>query len=329
MELHKLRGKEPSISELQKIQKILQEQFLAAPILTPTLFWPYNKEESFRQIQLLRREMTNKKDLPHISIHFQEQHPSSLEFFIHLIRPKSLKPLEESLKRLPDSIDYLRYFHSVSKTPFPIEIEGFSINVPSHLFDIQDSINLLYARRYVAKLIETAIGPFRDYNGGLLAKQQQHFEAIRVHLETKIPHFDLFAERLFYALHPVETWLLLSLNEAEELFFAFSELIQEKNGFGLRRRSNSFAIIKTANGTDKNILSFNNIDLESASYAQIIIGGFRYLCLLGPAANLVEKIFQSFPVEQRKNAAAGFSRRRASFFKSTMLVHRLALPDIE
>ncbi|MBF8263976.1 MAG: bac 5 protein [Parachlamydiales bacterium] len=300
IELHKLRGKEPILKDLRAIEKVLQEQLLAASSLTPALFWPYNKEESFRQIQLLKREMTSKKDMPHVSIHFLEQHRASLEFFIHLIRPKASEPIDQALNRLPDSLCYLRYFHSESKTPFPIEIEGFSINVPSHVFDIQDSINLLYARRYVLKFLETVIGPLRDFNGGLFAQQQQHFEAIRIHLGARIPYFDLFAERLFYALHPVETWLSLSLNEAEELFCAFSELIQEKKTFAIRSRSNSFTIIKTADGTDRRGFSLNNIDTESTSYAQIIIGGFHYLCLLGPDANVAKHLMINPIAENRK-----------------------------
>jgi oligopeptide transport system substrate-binding protein len=300
LELQKMRGPELSRFELTDIETILREQLLAIPSLTPALFWPYNKEESFRQVQILKQEMHSKKDLPHVSISFQEQHPATLEFFIHLVRPKSDSELDLALKRLPDSLHYLRYFHCESKNPFPIEIEGFSISVPSHVFDIQDSINLLYARRYILKFLEAAIGPFRDYNGGLFAKQQEHFEAIRVHLGSKIPHFDLFAERLFYALHPVETWLSLSLNEAEELFVAFSELIQEKKSFAIRSRSGSFTIIKTADGSSRQGFSLNQLELKSASYAQIIIGGFHYLCLLGPATELIQKLDQDLLADSKR-----------------------------
>ncbi len=93
---------------------------------------------------------------------------------------------------------------------------------------MRDSINLLYARRYILKYLEGTLGICRDYNGGLFEKQQQHFELLRVLLSDKIPLFEFFAEKLFYALHPVEKRLMLTLKDAESLFTAFSTIMQGK-----------------------------------------------------------------------------------------------------
>jgi hypothetical protein len=46
-EVYKMRGEQLSVSEIKKLQRSLQEQLHTAPPLTPTLFWPYNEEESF------------------------------------------------------------------------------------------------------------------------------------------------------------------------------------------------------------------------------------------------------------------------------------------
>lgn len=278
LEVHKLRGQEFSKRELRRIGKTLQNQLLAVPPLTPALFWPYNKEESIRQIQLLQREMNSADDLPHISVHFREQTSTSLEFLIHFVRPKGEESLDQALKRLPDSLHCFCQFLHVNKTPFEIEMGVFSFKVPSAVFDVHDSINLLYARRYVLKYLEEIIGPYRDYNGGLFEKQQQHFEAIRFHLGDKIPHFDLFAEKFFYALNRIEKWLSLSMDEAEYLFSAFSELIQEKTSRAIKRHLKSFTIIKTPNSADLH----KHLNTESTSHAQIMIGDYHYLCLLEP-----------------------------------------------
>ena len=93
-EVDKLRGKELSHRQLVHLEKTLKEQMQAISPLTPAVFWPYNKEESHRQIQILIGEMSHKRDLPHVSIHFQEQTASSLEFLIHLVRPKAPAPLK-------------------------------------------------------------------------------------------------------------------------------------------------------------------------------------------------------------------------------------------
>jgi oligopeptide transport system substrate-binding protein len=293
LEVHKLRGQELTKLELHRIEKILQEQLHTTPPLTQALFWPYNKEESFRQIQLLQREIRSREDLPHVSVHFQEQTPSSLEFLIHIARPKTAEPIDAALKRLPESLHPFCHFQYENKIPFPIEIGAFSIKVPSAAFDLHDSINLLYARRYALKYLESIIGRYRDYNGGLFEKQQEYFEIIRLNLGENILHFDLFAEKLFYALHPVEQWINLSLEKAKELFTAFSELIQHQDPFAIRNSAGSFTIIKTSKSSDLQRLKVNPETKSYSAHAQITIGGFHYLCLLCPGATEIPPLLLS------------------------------------
>lgn len=299
LEVHKLRGEDLSSDQLKAIEKALEEQLLVMPPLTPALFWPYNEEESYRQIQLLQREITNPEDLPHVSIHFQEQSSSSLEFLVHLARPRSSPPLDQSLKRLPEDLHCYGHFYRVRETPFPIELGTFSLKVPSFAFDVRDSINLLYVRRYIIKYLEEAIGIFRDYNGGLFEKQQHHFEFLSMHLRDKISHFDLFAEKVFYALHPVETRFSLSLIEAEGLFSAFSELMLEKNPFAVKSTLDGVLIIKSPRSCD--LLKFFR-DNKNVSHAEIALGNFHYLCLLGLSPAQINSCLneQRAPLERTK-----------------------------
>ncbi|MGE5196171.1 MAG: peptide ABC transporter substrate-binding protein [Anaerolineae bacterium] len=293
IEVHKLRGEEFSSNKLKEIGNGLRNQLLTIPPLTPALFWPYNEEESYRQIQLLQREVNSSEDLPHISIHFQEQTLYTLEFLIHLVRPKTSELLDRALKRLPESVHYFCHFHHVRKIKFSIEVAAFSVKVSSLAFDVGNSINLLYARRYVLKYLEAVIGPFRDYNGGLFEKQQHHFEIIRVRLRDRIQHFDLFAEKVFYALHPVEMRFSLSLNEAENLFSAFSELLQSVENFSVISRFKNVLVIKTTNSSD--LLRWRGLrgrSKESIPQAQLTLGEFHYLCLLGPKVSQIEPLLR-------------------------------------
>ncbi|MBI2812535.1 MAG: peptide ABC transporter substrate-binding protein [Candidatus Melainabacteria bacterium] len=296
LEINKLRGEEFSKSELRLFENALSEQLIAISPLTPALFWPYNEEESYRQIQLLQREVRSKHDLPHVLLQFREQTNTSLEFLIHLVRPKAEEGLENALKRLPESLHSFSHFCHVKQSPFPIECGSFSLKVPSNAFDVRDSINLLYARRYVLKYLEGVIGPFRDYNGGLFEKQQQHFESIRVHLADKVPHFDLFAEKLFYALHPVERRLSLSVTEAEELFSVFSKLMQERAPFVVNKEKENVTIIKAANSAE--LHNFCRIVPEAkkiVAQAHIALGGFHYLCLVSPIGTPLRTLLKTTP----------------------------------
>lgn len=67
IEVEKMRGQGLSAKELKAIEKSVREQLLTLSPLTPAIFWPYNAEESFRQVQLLQREMQNPGELAHIS----------------------------------------------------------------------------------------------------------------------------------------------------------------------------------------------------------------------------------------------------------------------
>jgi len=296
-EVDKLRGKELSAGPLRAIERTLQEQMLASAPLTPAIFWPYNKEESHRQIQLLVKEMESKHDLPHISIHFQEQTSSSLEFLIHMVRPKSIEPL--ALEKLPESLYFFRYSRHILNMPFLIEIEAFSVKMDSQLFDVRDTINLLYARRYLVKHLEAIIGPFRDYNGGLFEKQQDHFEMVRRHLASKIPCFDLFAEKVFYALHPFERWFYLSLIEVEDLFLVFSGLIQDqKPNAAKSTQSGLFTVVKTENRIDfLRIAQKNSESKELTASAQLTIGNFHYECFSGQVIEQIEELL-NYQVEE-------------------------------
>lgn len=278
LEVHKLRGQEFSKQELKNTERALLNRLLTVSPLTPTLFWPYNKEETFRQLQLLRREITSMQDAPQVSLHFREQTATSLEFLIHCVRPKTTETLHQTFKKLPNSLYCFCQSSHEHKYPVHVEMGVFSIKIPSIAFDMHDAINLLYARRYVLKLVEDCLGLFRDYNGGLFQKQQEHFDIIRFHLANKIPHFDLFAEKLFYALNRIETWFSFSIEEAEYLFSAFSELVQKNTLKEVKKQLRFFTIIKTPHSADL----YKHLHTSSSSHAQITIGDFHYLCLMQP-----------------------------------------------
>lgn len=286
-EVDKIRGEGVAKKDLKLLEKSLKEQLLALPPLTPAIFWPYNTEESFRQIQLLLREMENPDDLPHISILFQEQTPIALEFLIHYSRPQPSISIEQAIKQLPRSFDYFFRFKRKLTHPFPIEAGAFSVKVPASLFVVRGSINLLYARRYLSKYLEIIFGPFRDYNGGLFEKQQTHFEHLRVNLSSKIALFDLFAEKIFYALHPVEARIGLSLNDAERLFIAFSEILQKKENFCVVERDERTIVVKNGNRADW-LAEFEENAQEITAHAYLSLGTADYFCCIGP--NITSKV---------------------------------------
>ncbi|NGX61594.1 MAG: Oligopeptide-binding protein OppA [Chlamydiae bacterium] len=282
LEVHKLRGREVLVHELKKIEQALHTELLAAHPLSPAIFWPYNEEEAIRQIQLLQKEINTPADLPHISVTFREQTPATLEFLVHLVRPQKHKTLAETLEELPLSLDLFFHHYYVTNTTLPIEIGIFSVKIASDLFNTRDSINLLYARRAVLQYLEVALGPGRDFNGGLFAKLQDHFEEIRTQFHKSVPLFDVFAEKLFYALYPVEARLFLSLEEFEKLLVHFSDLMQDRQPFSVSRYGEDVMIIKATNPLDLSQVSrLAAEDHETVCHAQLSMGDSYYFFVKG------------------------------------------------
>lgn len=276
LEVRKIRGEELPLKALRKLEIRLKEQLQLKIPLTATLFWPYNEEESFKQVQHLLKEIETPQDLPQIAIQFQEQTATSLEFLVHLARPKSTGPLHTALEKLPNHLDFYCHFEHVANQLFPIELAAFALKVPSEAFEIRDSINLLYARRYIIKFLESVLGPCRDYNGGLFEQQQQHFEVLRAHLGNKIPLFDYFAEKLFYTLRPVENRLMITLDQAEQLFDAFSKTIR-----GEEFEATNVVILKETDSSRLPRLSHLDQSLKRhLTFTQISFGKYHFHCVL-------------------------------------------------
>lgn len=278
-EVTKLRGKELLQTDLKKLEQKLKEHLLITSPLTPALFWPYNKEDSHRQIQILVKELNDQRDVAHISIQFQEQSVHSLQFLVHLVRPKQEQPIQLDL--LPDSLSFFQYSTHEIHTPFSMEITVFSLKMPAHLFDVRDSINLLYARRYLIKQLELLIGEFRDFNGGLFEKQQLQFEELRRNFASKIPYFHHFAEKLFYALHPFEQWFFFTKEETLELFFSFSDLMINPRA-SIEKKSASSRFFFRKNPSQKSFLKTRGKEELFQAHAQIEIGRFQYECFYKP-----------------------------------------------
>lgn len=258
LEVQTLRGKEPAFRE---IQKSIKEQInhSIVPLSIP-LFWPYNQEESYRQLLLLKQKINKKHDLPHVLIQFREQTPDSLEFIIHLARPATSSLLEVST--LPSSMAFLSHLnHKIGK----IEVVLFSLHIPLDLFHENDTINLLQARKYVEKYVEKWIGPFRDQNGKLFRKQRLSFEILKKNLSNKIPLFHLFAEKLFFSLHPMED---------------DDTLDPDTKDFAMEHHPKGILVVKAKKGSD--LLAFNqkNRISQKATSVQLRLGCDHYLCRL-------------------------------------------------
>ena len=173
--------------------------------------------------------MSSPEDYPQVSIHFQKQSAHSLEFLIYLARPQVTVLPKTAIVDDHFLLSTQLVVHLRKEIPsnVPTLIEAFSLFIPIEKCKRGAAINLLYAREFVAKLLEDAIGTFRDYNGGLFETQKKRFSELTKLFSDKIAHFSLFAKDLFYALTPVETRVCLDDALFEKLFEGFSQMLSQ------------------------------------------------------------------------------------------------------
>lgn len=298
-EIEKKRGRGFSLSELQQLEKHLQRELReSVECLSPPLFLIRNEEEIFRTIISMSQELCFVKDIPQVTISFQDQsEKGDLKFSIVILR--LLKPQSLSLKELSLALPKtIRYIHEMVSNvgclqkKYIKEANVLTLEVKSSLFSRKNaSIDLRAAREYVAKALELMIGEFRDYNGGLFSKQNAKLKEIRNFMGEKERKYKLLIESFFYSFIP-SFFQTLIIPEAGKAYIALfieaieSEITHEKPFFIFKKEEEKFSLLllKTAKEEVKNALvkEISNFPFFSYSFGYSVqcIDGFYYLgCL--------------------------------------------------
>ncbi|MEM7175706.1 MAG: ABC transporter substrate-binding protein [Chlamydiota bacterium] len=134
VELEKMRGKDLSSFEAKNLATHLSAN-LCYYLSETSIFWPYNHEEAFKQLLILAKEISSKKDYPQVSIRFQKQIPTQLEFIIYLARPKATVSLETAItdSHFPLSTQLIPHikqevnFRGSCKIPFRVKFALLSL----------------------------------------------------------------------------------------------------------------------------------------------------------------------------------------------------------
>lgn len=217
LEVEKIRGGHFSIEEKQKLQsKLLVELRKEISSQSSFLFLPGAEEEVFKNIRHLSREIKYSHDLPQVMISFVEYGQEKLKFLVNVLR--IIKPttptLASLIERLPSLVQFsLENCFSVGllRKKYPKEALTFTLEVNSALFcQNNNPVNLRAARLYIVKSIESMLGPFRDYNGGLLHKENEQLVAIKRALDARDRSY-AFLEDLFYSIKPITMRSLITV----------------------------------------------------------------------------------------------------------------------
>src|SRR5262249_34932091 len=105
----------------------------------------------------------------------------------------------------------------------PIEVQIFRLKLVRHaaLVRSDGSLNFYAAREKIVDLLKAAIGEFRDYNGGILIKQQELLYQFKEKFPEIVQQDEELIDSFFYTMVPLEKQVILPLEGLSNLFTYF------------------------------------------------------------------------------------------------------------
>ncbi|MBI3236180.1 MAG: hypothetical protein HYZ48_00485, partial [Chlamydiales bacterium] len=133
-----------------------------------------------------------------------------------------------SFKFIPDRVKAV----GTLRKKYPKEATVFRVKLTSSSFLRQDhSVDLLKARHVVISELQRIIGEVRDYNGGMIAKQQEQL----LHLKCLFPHIrrseEVLLENFFHSIFPIELRSVISPHILKKFFNLFLDAVERNKDF--------------------------------------------------------------------------------------------------
>jgi hypothetical protein len=233
VEIEKENGGDFSHDEIHLLRKRLPELIQAhIEKLTHPVFMPRNEEEVLRNVLTLSQQLRFVTDIPHLIITFDEQKAGELFFTIVLLRvvgPHSI-PIHQLPINLPLTFDRMRTLgvvgrkHSKECSVFRTHISLAPFLRPDH------SVDLYKARQFLLAQLTQALGDLRDYNGGMISKQNELFIHLKEALGSIADQHEHLLEQYFFSLKPIELRSVMKVDALKQLFLLLLQAQKKREG---------------------------------------------------------------------------------------------------
>ena len=209
IEVEKLDGRDFTLEEVRVLRKRLPREIKDSveSVIHP-VFMPRNEEENMRNILILSQQLKFIHDLPQVVISFDKQTEMELSFTVIALRV--LKPHDLSYAAIFSAAQSELKFGSLEvrqvgllRKRYLKEANVFKVKIDKRQFLRKDySLDLFKARQAVSFEINRLFGGIRDFNGGILSKQQEVYQELRDSLKDSEHNNDFLLENFFYSLTP-------------------------------------------------------------------------------------------------------------------------------
>ncbi len=301
LELIKTDGSDFTSQEIRQLRRELPNDLKdRIEHLMPPVFMPRNEEEIMRNILSLSNQIKYLRDIPQVFISFDEQTHTNLFFTVILVR--LVKPGTCSMQEMfKSSGTFLEYIHDRCKPvgylrkKYTKEATVFRVKLSKEDFLRRDhSIDLYKARQTVCLELLRMIGEFRDYNGGMISKQNEVLDEVKKQLGGEVRYNELLLDNFFYSLTPVIMRTLLEPDVLCKVFMMLLESIEEGglegNSYRLMSKFDHhfvYLLIKSDDRTIKDEITrtINKFHLHSSELANAYVHvydmhylGYIYRC---------------------------------------------------
>lgn len=237
LEVEKIEGGDFTALEIKELkEKLRLEIQKGIEKIAHPLFMPRNEEEVMRNIITLSHQLRSSRDLPQAILSFDTQIDTELSFTViwaRVIKSDDLSVeslFEKSPCLLRFSIDRVRQIGWIRKK-FPKEASVFRVKIPIASFLRPDhSVDLFKARQFLVNELQAVLGEFRDYNGGMIAKQHEQYLALKKELVDLARQDEWLLELFFHSIFPIELRTVFPLKPLAILFRMMIPLMKEDQG---------------------------------------------------------------------------------------------------
>jgi len=297
LEIERKDGKDFNFEEISLLRHKLPE-YLSQHIehLVYPIFMPRNEEEVMKNILTLSRQLRFIHDIPQVIITFEEQTEKHLSFTVILARVLRLsstsleKMCQDNKAKFTFQLDRIKKVGAIRRK-YIKEATVFHALVPIKDFLRMDNfVDLKKARKSILSELNNIFGEVRDFNGGMIAKQDEAFLDLKEGLEKIEKEQELILEKYFYAIRPVAMALTTPKKTLQSFFLMFlnaikrekTRLIKQKDLLFKQDSSAVYVVIPTQETALKQHLdeTIEKMDLLSSEVFSFVIP-FESMTYLG------------------------------------------------
>ena len=168
--------------------------------------------------------------MPQVMISFETQTTEEFVFTVLCVCPETdaiavdnlLKPTSAYFQWQLERKQLVKYLEQHQ----PVFARIFRVLVTPHpaILRSDGSLNFFAARRKIGNFINEHVGEFRDFNGGILIKQEETLHTLK-NVLPNVSHE--LIENVFYAITPIEMQAILSLQTLKSLFQLFTDISEQ------------------------------------------------------------------------------------------------------